>query len=715
MTAFYSGLVAAFTAFGLQGVLLGAAALALLAAAPWLQKRYGAAWLCRLWLVLAVCFLVPVRLLLPGLPRPIQVPVPPAITQPVTTPQNAPAITPPSVPAAPAPAVQAAGTATAPQTPTALPAWAPWTPLEWLALLWLAGVVCIALWQWGGYCIWKRTVLHRAQKPRAGWRSAWQSALAGQGTKRPPRLLASPDVGGPLLLGLWRPTLLVPCGEAPSGAVYMLTHELCHLRRQDIARKAVLMLACAVHWYDPAVWLLARRAAADIETACDAAAVRRRGTAWRDAYAAALLEAVRLRRGPILSTGFVLTKRELQARLQALWAKTPRRRGRLALAAAALTAAALGALAACTAQAPNADTELASPTPSPAPQATASPLPEPTLAALAEGPTEEPTAQPTPAADSVPAAPAGTVWIAAPQMDRQGVQPIAYERPTGAAIGTEADYNQLNGMLTEDGLACFWVPSAAGGWPRCGIVDAAGNTIIEPVFSNAGCGYGGRYYGIVSDEGLSLPPGSYELVRGDDGWQVQSLSDREALAITGTNVNLQPCWAAAEQAIYEGFENYYIDEQTPVPAVRGPLAMLCLTHVREDFAVEVEDVLGRILSDGQRPVSDVIYEEAGAYSCGIVPVRLNGKWGYADESGALVIPCEYDASWARWSYTGERTTCYPATESTVVLCRGGQFALCALDGREIIPFGACEELCPVQNGRLWAKVDGRWGLLALAG
>lgn len=707
MTGFYNGLVAAFTAFGMQGALPGLAALALLAATPRLQKRYGAAWLCRLWLVLAVCFLVPVRLLLPGLPHPIEVPVPLAITQPVGTPQAAPAAPLQSNPIAPVPAVQAAEEPVAPQPHAALPAWVPWTPLEWLALLWLAGAVCIALWQWGGYFVWKRQTLRRAQKPRAGWRSAWQSALAGQGTPRPPRLLASPDVGGPLLLGLRRPVLLVPCGEAPNGAVYMLTHELCHLRRHDIARKAVLMLACVVHWYNPAVWLLARRAAADIETACDAEAVRRRGADWRDAYAAALLEAVRLRRGPILSTGFVLTKSELQARLQALWGKAPRRRGRLALAVAALTAAALGALAACTAQAPKTD----APVQSSAVQATASPAPEPTPTAI---PAED-TAQPPPAADAVPAAPAGTVWVVAPQMEWQGVQPIAYGRPTGATIGTEADYNQLNGLPAADGLACFWVPSTAGSWPRCGIADAAGNIVVEPVFSDVGCGYGGRYYGVVSDEGLSLPRGSYELVHQDGGWQPQSISDREALAITGTNVNLQPCWSVAEQAIYDGFENFTIEEHAPVPAVRGPLAMLCLTRVRENFSVEVEDVLGRILSDGQRPLSDVIYEEAGAYSCGIVPVRLNGKWGYADETGALVIPCEYDASWARWSYGGERTTCYPATENTVVLCRGGQYALCTLDGREIIPFGACEELCPVQNGHLWAKMNGRWGLLALAG
>lgn len=45
---------AVFIAYLTQGLLLGLAALALLAAAPRLQKRYGPQWLCRLWTKLAV-------------------------------------------------------------------------------------------------------------------------------------------------------------------------------------------------------------------------------------------------------------------------------------------------------------------------------------------------------------------------------------------------------------------------------------------------------------------------------------------------------------------------------------------------------------------------------------------------------------------------------------------------------------------------------------
>ena len=61
-------LAALFTSLFVQGLLLGLAALALLAAAPGLQKRYGPQWLCRLWVVLAVLLLVPVHFLLPKAP-----------------------------------------------------------------------------------------------------------------------------------------------------------------------------------------------------------------------------------------------------------------------------------------------------------------------------------------------------------------------------------------------------------------------------------------------------------------------------------------------------------------------------------------------------------------------------------------------------------------------------------------------------------------------
>ena len=63
-----SAVVDQMLAFAAQGIPLGCAALVLLALARRLRRRYGARWLCRLWLALAVLFVLPLRLALPAAP-----------------------------------------------------------------------------------------------------------------------------------------------------------------------------------------------------------------------------------------------------------------------------------------------------------------------------------------------------------------------------------------------------------------------------------------------------------------------------------------------------------------------------------------------------------------------------------------------------------------------------------------------------------------------
>lgn len=104
---------------------------------------------------------------------------------------------------------------------------------------------------------------------------------------------------------------------------------------------------CILHWYNPAVWMLAARAGRDIEEACDAETLHGRDAAYRTAYADALMTAVRRSRGPALTSGFALNKRQFKQRLAALWDTAPKRRGRTLLAALALTACCAGGLVAC--------------------------------------------------------------------------------------------------------------------------------------------------------------------------------------------------------------------------------------------------------------------------------------------------------------------------------------------------------------------------------
>lgn len=388
-----------------QSLVLGLAVAALLAATPLLQKRYSARWFCRAWLALAVLLVLPLRAVLPETaPATVTLTPPPALlaaAEPDEAPAPQTAVPGPDTEHSTAPAVSTGQTAVSGQGQSAGPSaaahetdslfpeppasssdgeitvtvshspLAAFAPLDWLALLWLAGAVGVAGWQWLGYLLWRRRTLRRALPANEAWQAALAEAFARQPLAKRPRLLASPDVTGAMAAGFLRPVLLVPEGAQPGAdGAYLLAHELVHLRRHDLARKALFSLVLALHWYNPAAWLLAKRAGRDMETACDEAVLAALGAEHRAAYCDALLHAVGHGRAPALTTCFSLTKKDVKVRFARLWDTSPKRRGAAALAVFCLAAALAGALVACSAApAENAAEPVAS-----APPASAAPV-----------------------------------------------------------------------------------------------------------------------------------------------------------------------------------------------------------------------------------------------------------------------------------------------------------------------------------------------------
>ena len=208
-----------FTGFALQGALAGLAACALFSLAPRLQKRYGSRWLCRLWLVLAALFLLPMRLALPASWAPVQLPAAPVVlTAPISLPgpggqagagaardsaeaplgsrgTNVPAgAFPPAAENAPFPEPP-------PLTQTQSSCAPAPSPLTWAAWAWLAGAAGLCLWQFLASFFWKRHALRGALPPGAGWQQAFDTAFAASGLARRPALFvhrrgALPSGGG---------------------------------------------------------------------------------------------------------------------------------------------------------------------------------------------------------------------------------------------------------------------------------------------------------------------------------------------------------------------------------------------------------------------------------------------------------------------------------------------------------------------------------------
>ena len=96
----------------------------------------------------------------------------------------------------------------------------------------------------------------------------------------------------------------------------ILAHEMAHCRRRDIQRKLVILLARAVHWFNPLVHWMAGQAQREIELACDEMVAASRPPQWRQAYCQALLHAIDAagQPAPVLSTRFALEKEEIMRR-----------------------------------------------------------------------------------------------------------------------------------------------------------------------------------------------------------------------------------------------------------------------------------------------------------------------------------------------------------------------------------------------------------------
>lgn len=118
-----------------------------------------------------------------------------------------------------------------------------------------------------------------------------------------------------------------------------------------------------------------------------------------------------------------------------------------------------------------------------------------------------------------------------------------------------------------------------------------------------------------------------------------------------------------------------------------------------------------------RLVTDFIYEECGTESNGLLAVKKNGKWGYVNSKGEIVISIEYDPSWDYYSedifgYI-RKEYCYAASDGYIVLCKDNQWELSDITGNNIIPKGVFEAIRPVYEGKCWVKKDGKWGVIQI--
>ncbi len=106
----------------------------------------------------------------------------------------------------------------------------------------------------------------------------------------PISLWISSEASGPMLLGFFHPKVVVPdCPMNKKNLEMVFRHELMHHRRHDSWYRLVLLGTSALHWFNPLVYLMAHRAAQDLESSCDRSVVSGQTPEFVREYAQALL------------------------------------------------------------------------------------------------------------------------------------------------------------------------------------------------------------------------------------------------------------------------------------------------------------------------------------------------------------------------------------------------------------------------------------------
>ncbi|WP_051318010.1 M56 family metallopeptidase [Cohnella thermotolerans] len=174
-----------------------------------------------------------------------------------------------------------------------------------------------------------------------------QDVQANLNITRQVDLRVCPGIFSPMLVGFVRPVILLPSDHIPANELlFILKHELIHLKRGDLGCKTLVLLATALHWFNPFVYRMAREIALQCELSCDEEVVRHSDTNHRQQYVEAIIGVMKKQsRGPsVFSTSFSDSRLSMKNRVLSIMDTRSKKWGISLLSVIVLAAIGTGAV-----------------------------------------------------------------------------------------------------------------------------------------------------------------------------------------------------------------------------------------------------------------------------------------------------------------------------------------------------------------------------------
>lgn len=147
-----------------------------------------------------------------------------------------------------------------------------------LIVVWITGALLLVAASAGRWCICLRRVRRMRERPSADLLNLIDDLSRRMNLRRRVRVVVTRSRIGPAVVGVLRPTIVLPAaivaGKSPRELEPLIAHELIHVRRGDLWVGVWQVAAQAVWWFHPLVWLANRMAVRDAERCCDEEALR---------------------------------------------------------------------------------------------------------------------------------------------------------------------------------------------------------------------------------------------------------------------------------------------------------------------------------------------------------------------------------------------------------------------------------------------------------
>lgn len=197
-----------------------------------------------------------------------------------------------------------------------------WNWMQYAAWLWAAGLIVFIAWHTLQHMRFLSFVRRWSEDiGRVDILELFAHTKSQLDVRIPISIKTCAGIKTPMLVGLLRPMVLLPIGDFNHEELaFILKHELIHYKRKDLWFKVLIMLALALHWFNPVIYLAANSVLTLCEISCDEIVLKEMNAKSRARYGEAIIGVMRnaSNRHTSLSTNFYSGKMGIQKRIYAM-------------------------------------------------------------------------------------------------------------------------------------------------------------------------------------------------------------------------------------------------------------------------------------------------------------------------------------------------------------------------------------------------------------